>query len=209
MDPETGGDTVAGAMALLANTEAMIIDLRQNGGGSPEMVQLICSYFFEGEPVHLNDLYFRPTDSTRQYWTLPHVPRKRYVSKEVYILTSKRTFSGAEVFSYNMKNLKRAMLVGETTGGGAHPGDMVRLNDHFSVFLPVGRAINPVTKTNWEGTGVSPHIACPADQALKTAHIEALKKLIATASNAERRANLQSMMDTVQKELDSIKNGKS
>lgn len=209
MDPESGGDTVAAAMALLANTDAMIIDLRQNGGGSPEMVQLICSYFFEGEPVHLNDLYFRPDDSTHQYWTLPHVPGRRYIGKDVYILTSKHTFSGAEEFSYNMKNLKRATLVGETTGGGAHPGGEVRLDDHFAVFLPVGRAINPITKTNWEGTGVTPDVACPAEQALKTAQIAALKKVLPNIGDPERRANTQAYLETTQKELDAMKAGKS
>jgi C-terminal processing protease CtpA/Prc len=173
------------------------------------MVQLICSYFFDGEPVHLNDLYYRPSDSTHQYWTLPHVPGKRYVGKDVYILTSSRTFSGAEEFSYNMKNLKRATIVGETTGGGAHPGGSVKLNDHFSVFLPVGRAINPITKTNWEGTGVSPHISCPSDQALKVAQIEAMKKVIATVTDPDRKANIQSVLDTIQKELDAMKTAKS
>jgi hypothetical protein len=209
MDPEQGGDTVAAAMALLSNTDAMIIDLRQNGGGSPEMVQLICSYFFDGEPVHLNDLYFRPADTTRQYWTLPHVPGKRYIGKDVYILTSHRTFSGAEEFSYNMKNLKRATLVGETTGGGAHPGGTQRLNDHFGVFLPVGRAINPITKTNWEGTGVTPHVACPADQALKTAQIAAMKKVLGGVSDPDRKANIQAVLDGLEKDLSAMKAGKA
>jgi C-terminal processing protease CtpA/Prc len=208
LDPEEGGDTVAAAMTLLANTDAMIIDLRQNGGGSPEMVQLICSYFFEGEPVHLNDLYFRPTDSTHQYWTLPHVPGKRYVGKDLYVLTSHRTFSGAEEFSYNLKNLKRATVVGETTGGGAHPGDMVRLNDNFGMFLPVGRAINPITKTNWEGRGVAPDVACPADQALKVAHIAAMKKAAAACADPDRKANIETVLRATERELEAMKSGK-
>ena len=209
MDPEQGGDTVAAAMALLSNTDAMIIDLRQNGGGFPEMVQLICSYFFEGDPVHLNDLYFRPDDSTRQYWTLPHVPGKCFIGKDVYILTSHRTFSGAEEFSYNMKNLKRATLVGETTGGGAHPGGSQRLNANFSVFLPVGRAINPITKTNWEGTGVTPHVACTAEQALKTAHIAAMKKALASVTDAGRKANIEAAIQAATKELDALQPAKT
>ncbi|HLK61271.1 MAG TPA: S41 family peptidase [Chthonomonadaceae bacterium] len=208
-DPEMGGDTVAGAMTLLANTDALIIDLRQNGGGSPEMVQLICSYFFEGEPVHLNDLYFRPSDTTRQYWTLPHVPGKRYVGKEVYILTSHRTFSGAEEFSYNMKNLKRATLIGETTGGGAHPGDMARINDHFAIFVPSGRAINPITKTNWEGTGVTPDVAAPAEQALKTAQVAALKHLLAKTTDGPRAGQLKEVLETTEKELAALQANKT
>ena len=114
----------------------------------PAMVALLCSYFFDGEPVHLNDLYWREGDRTQQFWTHPYVPGKRYVGKEIYVLTSKRTFSGAEEFTYNLKNLKRATIVGETTVGGAHPGGTQRINAHFAVWVPSGRAINPITKTN-------------------------------------------------------------
>ena len=154
MPAELGGETAAAAMNLLANTDALIIDVRKNGGGAPSMVALICSYLFGPEPVHLNDLYFRPEDSTHQWWTLPHVPGTRYEGKPVYVLTSKRTFSAAEEFTYNLKCLKRATIVGETTGGGAHPGGTRKVHEHFVVFIPSGRAINPISKTNWEGTGV-------------------------------------------------------
>jgi hypothetical protein len=174
---DDAGETAAAAMSFLANTDALIIDLRQNGGGDPAMVALLCSYLFDAEPVHLNDLYFRPANETHQWWTLPYLPGKRYLGKAVYVLTSKKTFSAAEEFTYNLKNLKRATIVGETTGGGAHPGGSLRLNDHFAVFVPSGRAINPISKTNWEGTGVKPDIEVAADQALKTAHVEALKKV--------------------------------
>src|SRR5206468_11911867 len=92
-------------------------------------------------------------------------------------LTSGRTFSAAEEFTNNLKTLKRATIVGETTGGGANPGGMERLSDHFGAFVPNGRAINPVTQTNWEGTGVAPDIAVAADQALAAAYRAALGKL--------------------------------
>jgi len=118
MDPEYAGETAVAAMNFLSNTEAIIIDLRQNGGGSPAMIQLITSYLFGAERVHLNNFYWRPTNTHTQTWTLPHVSGKRNPDAEVYILTSKRTFSAAEEFSYNLKNLKRATLVGQTTGGG-------------------------------------------------------------------------------------------
>jgi C-terminal processing protease CtpA/Prc len=177
MPAELGGETAAAAMNLLANTDALIIDVRKNGGGAPSMVALICSYLFGPEPVHLNDLYFRPEDSTHQWWTLSLVPGQRYEGKPVYVLTSKRTFSAAEEFTYNLKSLKRATIVGETTGGGAHPGGMRRINEHFGMFVPSGRAINPITKTNWEGTGVTPDLPVAAERALPTAHLAALKTI--------------------------------
>jgi hypothetical protein len=202
MPAELAGETAAAAMNFLANTEALIIDLRQNGGGSPGMVAMLCSYLFPAEPVvHLNDLYHRPEDSTHQWWTLPYLPGKRYVGKSVYVLTSKRTFSAAEEFTYNLKNLKRATIVGETTGGGAHPGGPQPINDHFSVWVPTGRAINPVSKTNWEGTGVKPDIDVSADLALKTAHLAAVKKVKETASDPALVKQLNETMQKLDKEL--------
>jgi hypothetical protein len=208
MPARVGAETVVAAMSFLANTDALIIDLRKNGGGDPAMVALISSYLFDGEPVHLNDLYFRPNNSTRQWWTLPYVPGKRLGSKkEVFVLTSNRTFSAAEEFTYNLKNLKRATIVGETTGGGAHPGGSRRINEHFAIWVPSGRAINPITKTNWEGTGVTPDIDVPSDQALKVAHLSAMNKVLAKVREPERQAAIKRAIDTVQKELDEMKQG--
>ena len=195
--PEIGGETATAAMGFLAGTDALVIDLRQNGGGDPAMIALLCSYLFPAEPVHLNSLYWRPTDTTQQFWTLPYVPGRRYLDKEVYVLTSKRTFSGAEEFAYNLKNLKRATLVGETTGGGAHPGGVERVSDHFAVWVPTGRAINPISKTNWEGTGVTPDVAVAADQALEAAHRMALKKLLEKADDEEDRERLENALRAV------------
>jgi hypothetical protein len=145
-DHEAGAETVAAAMTFLANTEAIIFDLRQNGGGSPFMVALISSYLFGDKPVHLNDLYWRKGNKTDEFWTKPEAAAKKFPNKDIYVLTSNRTFSGAEEFSYNLKNLKRATIIGETTGGGAHPGGMERLSEHFGAFIPTGRAISPITK---------------------------------------------------------------
>lgn len=179
IDPLEGGETAVAAMNLLSNTDALIIDLRQNGGGAGEMVQLLCTYLFDGtEPVHLTDIYSRVDNRTDQYWILPHVPGPRYAGKDVYVLTSRFTFSAAEEFCYDLQNLKRVTLVGETTGGGAHPVDFRRVNDHFSVSVPYARAVNPVSHTNWEGVGVKPDVAVPAEEALKTAHVMALKKVM-------------------------------
>jgi hypothetical protein len=206
--PMFAGETAAAAMSFLANTDALIIDLRHNGGGTPEMVQLLCSYLFEGEAVHLNDLYFRPKDETHQFWTLPFVPGKRYVDKEVYVLTSSHTFSGAEEFTYNLKNLKRATIVGETTGGGANPGGSERVSEHFELFVPSGRAINPITKTNWEGTGIQPDVQVAEADALSTAHAMALEKIVANTTDVRRRAALEDALASLKKDAREAKSSK-
>ena len=201
MSPQEGAKTVEAAMNFVSNTDALIFDLRRNGGGSPRMVQLICSYLFGDKRVHLNDLYFRPADRTTEFWTNPKVPGEKYLGKDVYILTSNRTFSAAEEFSYNLRNLKRATIVGETTGGGAHPGGSFRLSDHFGAFISTGRAISPITKTNWEGVGVKPHIPVPKEKALKTAHITALKELVEKETNVRRKASMKRLISRLNKEL--------
>jgi hypothetical protein len=176
-DPEVCGPTAVAAMNFLANVDAIIFDLRENGGGDPKMVAFISTYLFS-EATHLNDLWERKGDVTHQYWTLPYVPGKRLDGKPAYVLTSKETFSGGEEFCYNLKNLKRATLIGETTGGGAHPVNGHRIDDHFMIGVPFARAINPISKTNWEGTGVEPDVKVPAADALATAQKLAAEKLI-------------------------------
>lgn len=178
---DVAGDIACSAMNLLSNTEAMIIDLRHNGGGAPEMVALLCSYLFPSDildPIkHLNDQYCRSMNKTWSFWTLPYVPGKRYLNKPVYVLTSKETFSAAEEFSYNLKYMERATLIGETTRGGAHPVNSFQLGLHFNVRIPIGKSINPITKTNWEGKGVSPHIKVDEEKAFGVAYEQALTYL--------------------------------
>jgi C-terminal processing protease CtpA/Prc len=177
-EAEYAAPVIAGAMAVLASTRAMIIDVRANGGGAPSGVAFLCSYLFPPEPVHLNDIYTRPGDHTQQYWTLPHVPGERYVDKPVYVLTSGRTFSGAEEIAYNLQQLGRATVVGEQTGGGANPVDLYQLDAHFELRVPSGRAINPITATNWEGIGVTPDVRVDAADALQVAHLTALRTIL-------------------------------
>jgi C-terminal processing protease CtpA/Prc len=187
----------AAAFDFLANTDAMILDLRDNGGGSPDGVRHLCSYFFSEKSVHLNDLYFREGNRTEEFWTLESVKGARYLNKPVYVIVSKRTGSGAEECTYNLLNLKRATIVGENTWGGANPGGVVRLNDHFSAFIPTGKAINPYTKTNWEGTGVTPDVKVDPKEALATAHKLILEGLLEKATTAEDKKRLTDALKSV------------
>jgi hypothetical protein len=184
------GPTAIAGMNFLANTDAIVIDLRYNGGGSPSLIQLIYSYFFD-EPTHLNSFYVRETDEWEQFWTQAHVEGPRMSDVDLYVLTSERTFSGAEEFSYNMKNLERGTLVGDTTGGGAHPVNR-RLfeNLYVSMALPFGRAVNPISGTNWEGVGVIPDVAVPTEEALEHAYLMAVSKLKRDATDERQIASL-------------------
>lgn len=167
--PDECGDAATSEITKVTDADALIIDLRENGGGDPAMVAHVSSYLFS-KRTHLNDIWERPGNRTEQFYTNPRLPgRKLADDKPVYVLTSSRTFSGAEEFSYNLKNLKRAVIVGETTGGGAHPVNGHRIADRFMIGVPFARAINPITKTNWEGTGVEPDVKVPAGEALAVA----------------------------------------
>ena len=193
--PQQVEETAAAAFTFLGQVDALIIDVRRNGGGSPGMVALVSSYLFGPEPVHLNSLYWRPTDRTEDFYTRAEVSGARFgPDKPLYVLTSRRTFSAAEEFTYNLQSRQRAVIVGDTTGGGAHPGGVVRVTDHFGVWIPRGRAINPITGTNWEGIGVRPDVAVSSDDALTMAHLHALRRLRDAASDPERRQDLQRLI---------------
>ncbi len=172
-----GGDTAVAALQFLKHCEAVIIDLRYNGGGGADMIQLILSYFFE-ERTHINSWYIRREDRTDQSWTSTYVPGEKLLDTDLYILTSRRTFSAAEEFIYDLKNLKRATLVGQTTGGGGHTVTYERNDDLKIEFkIPNSRAINPYSGDNWEAKGIQPDVECPAEDALEKAYIMALEKI--------------------------------
>jgi hypothetical protein len=175
-DPNICGPTVVAAMNFVAHTDALIFDLRENHGGDPSMVDFMVSYLFR-KPTHINDLTNRHDNETHQYWTLPWIPGPRFIDQPVYVLTSHETFSGGEEFTFDLKTQKRGTIVGETTGGGAHPVRGMPAGDHFTIGVPFGRPINPVTKGDWEGKGVEPDVKVSGVDALTTAEKLAAEKL--------------------------------
>jgi len=174
---EWAAEPVGAALTLVSRARALIIDLRANLGGDPETVAFICSHLFD-ERTHLNTMHWRENERREQSWTLPYVPGPRYgADKPLYILTSSRTFSGAEELTYDLQQLGRAVVVGERTGGGAHPREGWTVHPHLEATIPVGRAVNPVSGTNWEGSGILPDVLCPASEALDRARVLAEKAL--------------------------------
>jgi hypothetical protein len=157
--------TAVAAMAALNGADAVIFDLRDNQGGYPEMVMLIAAYLFD----HPEYMYSPREAPTERLWTRSPVAGNRLADKPVYVLTSGTTWSAAEQFSYDLKMLKRATLVGERTRGGAHAGVFYRIDDHFGMGIPEVRAVNPFSKTDWEGVGVEPDVKVKAGEALLTA----------------------------------------
>jgi tetratricopeptide (TPR) repeat protein len=198
-------DRVEAAMNFLRYSDALIFDMRKNGGGNPRLIQLICSYLFD-EKVHLNSLYWREGDRTVEFWTLDKINGERMPDVPVFVLTSDHTFSGAEEFTYNLKTRERATIIGETTGGGANPGGTFPITDQLNLFIPTGRAINPVTGINWEGTGVEPDIPVPAqeafDKAREKAHVAAEEYRSARGKTAQQLVrNLQAASADAEKLL--------
>jgi hypothetical protein len=176
--PQNAGASIAAAMELVSGTYALIIDLRRNGGGSPDGVVFWCSYLFDGPGTHFNDIFEAETGETRQFWSVSYVPGSRYTDKPVYLLTSDETFSGGEDFCYTLQALGRAQLIGETTGGGAHPTRVQPLSPTMTISVPFARSVNPITGTNWEGTGVVPDVSVAAEEAYDVAYGMALRHVL-------------------------------
>ncbi|HUO85720.1 MAG TPA: S41 family peptidase [Thermoanaerobaculia bacterium] len=195
-DPRYCGETAIAAMAFLANSDAIIIDLRYNSGGVPGIGLLLSSYFFD-KPVHLHSIEWREAGKTRleQFWTQAFVPGRRLPDQPLFLLTSDRTISAAESFAYSLQAAGRAVVVGEVTAGGGQPGREVRITEHFAAFMPTGRAVNPITNTNWEGKGIQPDVAVDEEEATATAHRLALEALRDRAPDAMTRARYQSVLD--------------
>jgi len=192
------GPAYTAAMSLLSGTDALILDLRRNGGGSPASVAYLMSHFLPaGDVRHLIDIYDRPSDTTRQIWSVPTVAQ-RY-DKPVYVLTSARTGSGGEDCAYDFQVLKRGTLVGETTAGASNPVSWYSLGHDIVASIPTARTTNFVTKTNWEHVGVKPDVAVPAAQALQTAHVAILRKLVSSAKEGDERKELERQLAMAEK----------
>jgi hypothetical protein len=201
-EADIGKAAVSAAMNLAANGNAMIIDLRENGGGDPRMVAYVASYLLGDKKVHLSDIYFRADNETNSFWTDPAVPGMRFGAKKpVYVLTSRKTLSAAEDFAYNLQALKRITIVGEATGGGAHPVQPFRVAPNLVAVIPVGRSINLITKGNWEGSGVKPDIAVAADKAMTKANALALRQVLPTIGNPMERPMLEKTLTELESAL--------
>lgn len=188
-------DTAAAAMQFLASSYAVIIDLRWNPGGDSRMVQVISSYFLGKDPEILDVFHFRENNRIEQLWSLPYVPGRTLEHVDLYILTSGLTFSAAEGLAYDLKALKRATIVGETTMGGAHPVDTIIIKDKFLVWVPHAVSKNPITQGNFEGVGVKPDVNTDRENALPEAHILALKKRIDKETNKSVKSALKWALD--------------
>jgi hypothetical protein len=162
-------DIIDRILLQLTDVDSLIIDLRNNRGGSADLVRYFSSYFFD-KKTHLNSIYWRETNKNEEYWTIDDLPSDKRPNLPIYILTSKNTFSAAEGFSYLLKVRKRAYLVGETTKGGANLGHFFDLPSRLSIFIPTGRAVDPITKTNWEVVGVAPDLPVIAVLAFEEAY---------------------------------------
>lgn len=193
--PEAHATAIA-AMNFLANSDAIIVDVRRNGGGDPNLLQTVLTYFVApGDRLHINDFYLRRGDRTEQYWSAANVPGPRLNGKPLYVLTSPLTGSCAEEFAYDVQTHELGTLCGATTAGAANPGGLVALSDHLAAFIATGRAINPVTHTNWEGVGVKPDVDVPPADALREAHVAALGKLRQAATDDDDRARLDRALE--------------
>lgn len=189
---EAAKDAIGAAFAFLHNTDAMILDLRANGGGSGYPAYWM-SYFSEGPPYVVNTVHWRKDDRVQEFKTSDVGDASYGKIKPVFVLTSRWTFSAAEELAYDLQSFKRGIVVGETTGGGANPsaaGGMAPLGHGFFANVPTGYVVNPATKTNWEGVGVKPDVAASAEEALGKAWSLAADKLRSSTSDPQSGAAL-------------------
>jgi C-terminal processing protease CtpA/Prc len=177
--PEIMAKTMGAVMTTVAYTDALIIDLRGNTGGSPASVSLFMSYFLEAKSIVVNTIYWRFENQTDTFTTTLDLPGPRYLNRALFALTGPKTFSAGEEFVYDLQALRRGRLIGERTAGAANPAIFQRLDEHFLAFIPAGRVINPITGGNWEGVGVSPDVPTTEYRAFQAAYVAALDGILA------------------------------
>ncbi len=192
MHPQRGFEAAASAMRFLSNTEALVIDVQGNGGGYGGLMELVLSYFFDPAPTHISTTYTSNiAEPPTRSFTLPFVPGPRRVGQPLYVLINGRTGSAAEFFAYTLQAFGKATIVGEPSAGAAHRNTYFELDDRFRISISTGAPIDPVTGTNWEGTGVQPDLSAPAESAVCTAHGLALRSLLKDATDALHRELLE------------------
>ena len=177
---EEAQDVIADAMRLLQRADALIIDMRQNRGGSPETAVLLMGYLFDQVGLPLFDIVPRSGDHV-SYSTPTPGPPERNGHRPLYVLTAAGTFSAGEGVAFLLQERARAEVIGERTAGAANPGRPYRVNAFFDVTVPNGRVVSAVSGRNWEGSGVLPDVVVTAPDALGLAHSRALARLLASA----------------------------
>lgn len=203
-DATFAGSTAVTALNFLSNTDAIIIDLRDNGGGEPNMVQLIASYFFD-ERTHFNSLVGRNENTEEQFWTYAHVSGQRLTGKDVYILVSYDTFSAGEALAYHLKQSGKATVVGDSTGTGAHPCKFIDMpNLNVVIKVPYKRAVSPFTNSNWEGVGIEPDIEVPSYKAFDVAYLQAVKKLREKGTDEQYNARLDWLLPALESNVNPV-----
>lgn len=194
--PKYAGETAVSAMKYFSNCDALIIDLRNNGGGWDEMVTFLMSYFFNTEEsVPLSTSYSRYEEEYYQSSILSYVPGKLFIDIPVFILISRSTFSGAEAFSHYMKHFNKATLVGEKTRGGQNPVEIQSVGYGLIMFIPSWKLISSVSNSGWEGVGVKPDIEVDANDALRVAHLKALDDLIKSEEDEKEKNRYNWIID--------------
>ena len=195
--PTVAKEMLVNAMNFLSGANAIIIDLRKNQGGDLDPV---FSSYFLNYPTRLSSIYYREGDFTQETGTIEKIEGQRMTDIPLFLLIGKETFSAAEAFAYDLKVLKRAILVGDSTKGGAHSVDLYKIADRFEIYISTSRFINPVTKTNWEGSGVIPDILVPAESALDTVMVLARKA--AKEYGQIKDKDLKETVENMQRQLD-------
>jgi hypothetical protein len=200
-EPKSSEVALASAMNFVSNTNSLIIDLRENRGGDNGMLLQFCSYFLNSK-TNIYQTYFRNKGKNVENWTQTKVKGQKYFNKDIYFLTSGKTFSAAEGLAFILQNYKLAKVVGEQTGGAANPIEPFIIDNKYLLLIPVGKITTTSTKTNWEQIGITPDEKIKAENALTKAHILALKEILKNKTRTElTETEIDETIKRLEKEL--------